>query len=412
MALCTGFLGDELTNYSQTTFLIQYYIDGMAAINSPGPWQNAYNYIFQANAIINGLQNNTAISPTINQQLTGESKFIRAFWNFYLTNLYGNIPLVTGTNYAVNDVLSRSTRSQVYQQIIADIKDAQNLLNSNYVDATDTTVTTDRGRPTTWAATALLARVYLYTASYDSAEAQATAVINNTGLYSLCQDLNNVFLANSTEAIWQLDIPLPSSINTPDGLNFILTSAPSTAAGAVGNSATISPQLLSAFDSGDNRETSWISVFTSSTIPVTNYYFPYKYKVAESSNITEYVMVLRLAEQYLIRAEANAQLGNTSGAISDLNIIRNRAGLGYYAGGSDQASILNAILHENQVEMFTEWGHRWFDLIRTGNASAVMGSPGNVCQAKGASWNPNSELFPIPENEIKLDPNLTQNNGY
>jgi hypothetical protein len=123
-------------------------------------------------------------------------------------------------------------------------------------------------------------------------------------------------------------------------------------------------------------------------------------------------MVLRLAEQYLIRSEARAEQQNLTGpngAIADLNTIRARAGLTSYSGGSDQASVLAAILHERQVEFFTEWGHRWLDLGRTGNLNAVMDS---VELAKGGSWNPDKELYPIPATELTLNPNLKQNIGY
>jgi hypothetical protein len=122
-------------------------------------------------------------------------------------------------------------------------------------------------------------------------------------------------------------------------------------------------------------------------------------------------MVLRLAEQYLIRAEAEANQGDSTDAMNDLNKIRNRAGLANYSL-LNNGPLLIAILHERQVELFTEWGNRWFDLIRTGAINAVLGSPGNVCQAKGGVWVSTSELFPIPQSEILDDPNLHQNPGY
>lgn len=421
MAQAGGLLGDELTNYSTQPLQVQYYTNAMTASNNPapGPWTTAYPfYIYPANAIIEGLQNNNAIPPVIVGQLTGESKFVRAYWYFYLTNLYGDVPLVTTTDYRTNGSIARTPQAKIYQQIIADLKDAQNLLSTNYVDATDTAITTERVRPNKVAASALLARVYLYTQKYDSAEAQASLVINNS-MYSLCSNLsgaNSVFLKNSTEAIWQLQTPVPASYNTEDCYEFYLPSAP--AAGG-GNSATISSQLLNSFEMGDKRLAQWVGVYTTTSTPAVNYYFPYKYhsyniSATNTSGITEYTMMLRLAEQYLIRAEARAQQGNTTGALSDLNTIRNRAGLANYSGAIDKAPLLAAILHERQVELFTEWGHRWLDLIRTGNINSVMGSPGNVYNAKGgvSSWNPTLQFFPIPQTERNSDANLTQNTGY
>jgi starch-binding outer membrane protein, SusD/RagB family len=412
MAQDLGLLADELTNYSAAATQLQFYTNAMIAINSNGEWTNAYNYIYQANAIIAALQGNDNIIPAVSQQLTGEALFIRAFWHFYLTNEYGDVPLVTTTLYTVNESISRTPQAQVYVQIIQDLKNAQSLLNINYVDGSDTTVTTERTRPTKAAAQALLARAYLYTGKYDSAQAQATLVINNSNLYVLDSILsptnstyspNSPFLMNSTEAIWQLYTPQPASDNTNDAQNFILQGAPSNTAD---NSTTISPQFLSSFETGDLRRSNWID-----SVPGTTYYYPYKYQAYNTASPSEYTMVLRLAEQYLIRGEAEANLGDSTDAITDLNVIRHRAGLSAY-NSLINGSLLTAILHERQVELFTEWGNRWFDLIRTGTINTVMGSPENVCQAKGGVWNSTSELFPIPQSEILDDPNLTQNAGY
>jgi len=416
MAQNQGLLSDELTNYSTNLPNIQFYTNSMLALDNNGNWNNAYNYIYQANALIAGLKNNSNIGPPIVQQITGESLFIRAFWHFYLTNMYGAIPVVTTTEYTMNASISRTPRPQVYTQIIQDLQDAQSLLNPYYVDATDTAQSTERVRPTKAAAEAMLARVYLYTNKFDSAEAEATMVINNSNLYSLDSNLsllmgpNSVFLMNSTEAIWQLYTPQPASENTVDAQNFILTSAPNTRSG---NSATISPELLNAFEPGDLRKTNWIGVYSTTDSPAINYYFPYKYQAFNVSTPTEYTMVLRLAEQYLIRAEARAQQNNPTGAVQDLNTIRLRAGLGAYSGGMDETSILAAILHERQVELFSEWGHRWFDLNRTGAADSVMGTPGqNICNLKGGEWKSDWQLYPIPQTEISTDNHLTQNPGY
>jgi starch-binding outer membrane protein, SusD/RagB family len=147
--------------------------------------------------------------------------------------------------------------------------------------------------------------------------------------------------------------------------------------------------------------------------------FPYKYKVSGNApsynqEITEYNVMLRLAEQYLIRSEAEAENNDLTDGANDLNVIRNRAGLNdiSISNASTQAGLLAAILHERQVELFAEWGSRWFDLIRTDNVNSVMGAPGNVCTYKHGTWNAYDALFPIPQTERNNDPNLTQNTGY
>jgi hypothetical protein len=116
-------------------------------------------------------------------------------------------------------------------------------------------------------------------------------------------------------------------------------------------------------------------------------------------------MVLRLAEQYLIRAEARAEQNELTGAASDLNIIRMRAGLNPTTATS-QADILTAIQHERRVELFTEWGHRWFDLRRWGTAVPLLSSE------KPNSVTEDDLLYPVPQSEISVNSNLTQNPGY
>jgi hypothetical protein len=114
---------------------------------------------------------------------------------------------------------------------------------------------------------------------------------------------------------------------------------------------------------------------------------------------------MRLAEQYLIRAEARANQDNTSDAIADLDTIRNRAGLPFISPDITKADLLNAIFHERQVELFSELGHRWLDVKRTGKADAIFG-------INKTGWAPEDALLPIPFKDRQRDPNLTQNKGY
>ncbi len=116
----------------------------------------------------------------------------------------------------------------------------------------------------------------------------------------------------------------------------------------------------------------------------------------------------RVAEQYLIRAEAKAQLGDLKGALEDLNTIRDRAGLADY-NSSSQEQIVDEIIHERQIELFSEWGNRWLDLKRTDKVDAVMT---DVSSQKGGIWNSFDRLYPIPFLDLQKDPNLVQNPGY
>jgi hypothetical protein len=245
----------------------------------------------------------------------------------------------------------------------------------------------------------MLARVYLYTGDYTDAVAQATSLISNKALYDTVS-LNQVFLRNSKEAIWQLQPTLPN-FNTQDGRAFILTASPSTA-----QPASISPQLYSAFEDGDQRKVNWI---TSATFNNKTYYSPYKYRVQTGSTITEYLMVLRLGEQYLIRAEADAQLNKINEGLNDVNLIRKRAGLADTTA-ADKQTLLAIIEHERQVELFSEWGHRWLDLKRTNRVDTIMNI---VTPLKGGgSWQSYKQLYPIPQADIDKSRALTQNPGY
>jgi len=406
MSQCAGLLSDELVSYSTNTAVRPYYTNSLLPTSNPGPWVAAYKYIYQANAVMEGLQMVGGVSPAVQKQLTGEAAFIRAFWYFYLVNCYGDVPLATTTDYKVNSTLNRTTKDKVYQQIISDLKDAKNLLNNDYVDANDTTITQERIRPNKSAAAALLARVYLYSGDYPNAEVQATGLISNER-YGLVNGLDSVFLKNSREAIWQLGVPSPSNYNTFDGYCFILQSAPNNDNSA--NTATISRNLSNSFEPGDKRKVSWIGAITYNA-PDTTYYFPFKYKNRLPSPITEYTMMLRLAEQYFIRAEAIVQQNkDLNMAVADLNVIRERAGLQDYVGPLDKNSLLTAILHERQVELFTEWGHRWFDLIRMGSLNTIMSL---ITPQKGGVWKSEWSLFPIPQSERNIDFNLSQNVGY
>ncbi|WP_259070357.1 RagB/SusD family nutrient uptake outer membrane protein [Mucilaginibacter sp. X4EP1] len=406
ISVYAGLSADELLCTANNSTNTLFYTNSLNSrqTNYGGSYQN----IYQVNAAIAGLTSSTTLTPAVQQELIGEAKFLRALNYFYITNAIGDAPLALTNDYTITDKLARAPQAQVYQQIIADLTDAQKLLSKNYLMADvqtaypATIASQERVRPNYYAATALLARVYLYTKDYQDAITQSSAIISNTSYYSLAS-LNNAFLKASLgnpEAIWQLQ---PTYYYTPDGNFFVLT-APPTLSGV-----WLSNNLLNTFEPGDQRKVNWISSYTGGG---QTYYFPYKYKVyTGTSSSPEYSMVLRLGEQYLIRAEAEAQLGQTGPAATDLNVIRTRAGLPNTTANT-QNTLLGAILHERQVELFTEWGHRWLDLKRTGNVNAVMGSPGNVCQQKGGTWSPNWALWPIPQSDILLDPALIQNPGY
>lgn len=201
----------------------------------------------------------------------------------------------------------------------------------------------------------------------------------------------------SPEAIWQLQ-PVRANFNTAEGSQFLVV-------GATRPNYELTQAMLDAFETDDDRKQEWVGF----SDPVNNpkWAFPAKYKAATGA-VTEYYVMFRLAEQYLIRSEARARqgAGKLLTAKQDLDVVRTRAGL-LPAIAADQAAVLNAIEQERRVEFFAEFGHRWFDLKRTDKAEAVLKpvSPPNTWKA-GDVW------FPIPGLEIMANPKLEQNEAY
>jgi starch-binding outer membrane protein, SusD/RagB family len=428
LAVMTGLSGDELTLYSGVTNITywRYYQNALSQTlggETIGAeyWSFLYNCVFKCNAAIEGLHAATSLSPAIKQQLLGEATFLRAFFYFYLVNLFGDLPLVLSTDPEVNTLLLRSAKSEVYKQIIADLEAAADNLSPIYLNGALLTKTTERVRPSKWAAKALLARVYLYAGDYEKAETNATQVLEQTGLYGPLPNVNGVFLKNSAEAIWQLQ-PIEIQFNTAEARTLVIPQqGPNTSA----NPVFLSDTLLKSFEQGDLRAVygNWVdtTIYRVSSTLNNTVAFPNKYKLNQldatitsstgTTNMKEYFMVLRLAEQYLIRAETRAQLGKINEAKLDLNVVRTRAGLGT-TGANDKAALLKTILKERQVELFAEWGHRWFDLKRTRMVDDVMKGI-TPLKASGAPWQSYQQLYPLPlVSDLQKAPNLEQNEGY
>jgi len=408
-----GFSSDELEVFGGTNPLETNQLTGTGFYYVNVIWTSAYKTIYNANGVIEGIAASTSgdLHDSVRKELTAEAKFVRAFAYTYLVNFFGDVPLALTVDFNKTANMARTPAADVYKQIVQDLKDAQADLAADFTYGYG-----ERIIPNKYAATALLARVYLYLGQYDDAAAQASTVISNTAQYSLVQNLNNVFLKNSAEAIWQLkqdSAILAEGTATPEGIQFL----PSPTFGNGQLSENLSSELVNSFESGDLRRTDWVDSTDGSVygLPAGNYYFAYKYKVGSPNFILggvdkEYYMALRLAEQYLIRAEAEAKgsNGGASAAIADLNVLRNRAGLGPISSGITSDSLWSAVAHERQAELFCEWGHRWFDLRRMGLAHDVLSA-----MAVKQPWAGDYQfLYPIPTTEIVDDHFLVQNPGY
>jgi hypothetical protein len=386
-----GMSADELKYYATTNrneFVSNEITTASHGTLSSFFWDRYYRYIYVANLCIEGSLRSKSLTTDVRKYLEGEAKFIRAFCYFYLVNLFGDVPLIIQTDYATNAQLPRTAATAVYTQIIQDLEEAQVLLPTTYAIQ-------ERVRPNKWTVTALLARVYLYQKNWDSAEKQATALIES-GIYALSNNLNTVFLKNSPETIWQL-YPVNPIWNTWEGRDILPSSSSAIP------QYLVTSHLLTAFEPTDQRRSSWIA---SRIYSGQLYHYPFKYKVyGNGAPQTEYYVVLRLAEQYLIRAEARAHQNKLAAGAGDINIIRQRANLPALSFSNHQ-SLLAAVDQERRIELFAEWGHRWLDLKRTQQADAVLGV------VKESTWQPTDVLWPIPQNQLNANPALKQNPGY
>lgn len=352
-------------------------------------WKESYNLIYDANAILEGLDKSTGIAKTDKEQLQGEALFIRAYIHFYLYNIFGNIPYLSGTDYRLNTIPGKLDSAAVYKLIIADLKLAKTMIQEDYV-------TPERVRVNRGVIAAMLARVYLYTRNWEAAKVESSEIIQHTALYNWVDDLDNVFLKESSGTLWQFAARSPGTA-TYEAENFNLTGVP-----AVPH-RVMSDHLLNSFEPGDLRRIHWVGILSNAS---GSWHYSNKYKQKNTqASATEYSILFRLEEQYLIRAEAKAMEEDISGAQDDLNKIRQRAGLDPTTASSKTA-LIKAILQERRVELFTELGHRFFDLKRLGEADAQL-------SAVKPGWKSKHVLWPIPDNELLLNANLKpQNTGY
>jgi hypothetical protein len=409
----TGLYSDEIKNYSLKFDPTRFYQNAIAVNNTNKVWVDFYNHIYNCNLAIEGLKNTTSVLPNRNQWI-GEALVLRAYLYFNLVNLYGDVPLAITSDYRINNTLSRSPKADVYKQMISDLIEAQSLLSAEYRNASSS-LTTERIRPNKLTATALLARVYLYTENWAKAEEQASILINDKADFAL-PTLDQAFLSASKETIWAFAVESTSAEKHNRDLTLYSFNVPAVIPPGETlskySSAIMSNSLFSAFEPGDQRLVKWSYTSSNSVVApaVADVYHLFsKYK--STVNRVEDIVLFRLAEQYLIRAEARAKqnkLTGIGGAKEDLDAVRIRAGLAGTTANTN-TDMLAAIAKERRTELFTEMGHRFFDLKRTGEINTVMAIEAPV---KGGTWNAQKQIWPIPSSEIFANPNLTQAPGY
>jgi starch-binding outer membrane protein, SusD/RagB family len=361
-------------------------------------WRDSYAGINQANEVLHALDVVADLTPEQRARFRGEALFARSLHYLNLVRYFGGVPLVTERVRTLDDVARaarpRSTEAAVYARIESDLAEAAPLLPARPVP----------GRATRDAANALLARAYLEQRKWPLAAERAGAVIAS-GQHQLAGAFRDLFqIKNGPESLFELQYTAQDANSLAfwffpnrDDLGGRWGFAPTT---SQANTRSGDPSLRALYDFEDARRA---ATFAGPTTSGGRYYGTKYFRVATGD---DNVIVLRLAEMYLVRAEARAWMGaDAATVLADVNVLRRRAGTSERTSLEldpflpEQAQLVGLVLQERRLEFALE-GHRFFDLRRAGRAEAVLGLDATRL------------LFPIPQQEIDVNPLLEQNPGY
>lgn len=366
-------------------------------------WYKTIGRASQTIEIANTFEGQTAVPGA---RVIGEAKFLRALNYFWLVRSFGAIPIQEIS------LVERAPVEEVYEYIEQDLLDAIDALplKSEYAN-------TELGRATKGAAQGLLAKVYLYQEKWQEAADMANTVITSNQ-YSLDPNYANVWRVTGENGPGSLfEIQARGEIPQHGVQQY------SQVQGARGGDNgwgwgfnTPSQNLEDAFnEAGDDIRRDATIIFAGETLfdgrvvdaGVENPRYSekaYSSANAGQSDGDKNIRVLRYAEVLLIRAEALNELGQSSAALTPLNLVRTRVKLPAITA-TDQAEVRQAIWTERRLELAMEHD-RWFDLVRTGQAEAAMAADGKTFITG------KHELFPIPNNQLVQTPEMVQNPGY
>jgi tetratricopeptide (TPR) repeat protein len=363
-------------------------------------YTSLYRCVDIANSVIANVPA-MSVAQANKDDLMGQGYFVRALSYFDLARFFGGIPNVYGTDGVVlkltpsvgvtdEDFVPRNSLRETYDQVEKDLLEAIAKLPE-----TRSSNELSKAKATKSAARALLARYYLYNRQWDKAEQYATEAIGNL---PLSVAFETAFRSkNTAESLFELQF------NATDGAGLRQWYYPSNLSGRGGTALHDATYAEMTADPADARGK--LTALNS----ITNTHYTTKWNTAQNA---DNIQILRRAEQYLIRAESRAELNNLTGALADLNIVRARAGVAASAASTKEA-VIEAIIKERKLEFVGE-GHRWFDVIRRGNALTVFA---NVVRSKGSlpSYSiriPGKQVLPIPSAEMRTNTKLVQNEAY
>lgn len=374
-------------------------------------WKLNYNGITQCNTVLERVPG-ISMDQTLKNRVLGEAYFLRAFYHFQLTQVFGDVPLMTRILPPAELKIPKTPKADIYQQIIADCDQAALFLPAQYA-------TVNIGRATKGAALALAAKTYLYQKNWDKT-LEYVAKVKALNVYNLVPDYLDNFrdsTQNNNESVWEiqhtnLELGVGNSLNQwwaskkfDGGYGF----------------AEATQSLFDAFEASDPRRKFSVAMNNdpyfgliyknsfSSTRFSTRKYIQATAEVTQKADGDINYTAIRYAEVLLWEAEALAELGRTQDAQVPLEQVRARARAQATDPATalppvtttDQALMIEAVRHERQVELSFEM-HRFFDLVRWGIAAQ------KIPEFQVGKH----EVFPIPQTEIDLNPSLVQNPNY
>ena len=381
-----NYASDNVVLYSSQAIIVpQFKAAGTSGWDptAGGGYNSYYNAINIINSVI-------AYLPEIKEEgakkdnILAQAYFLRALAYFDISRTYGGVPLILDPSESPDNGAGKkkSAYSEVLSQVRSDLEKAVSLFDESIPD---------KGRASKWAAYALLSRACLYQEDFASAQDYSSKVIDS-GKFSLCENISDFYQrAKSQESIFEF------IFSSADKLPFYTYYLPSDKGGRLDYipNPELSNELMDPSKGG--KRSQLINDKGDGVYVISQYA-----KQDGSSSI----QTLRLAEQYLIRAEARLRgsSSDTEGAVADMNVIRERAGLSPI-GKADKETLLLALERERRYELAFD-GHRFNDIIRTGRASAVF-APHDPVFSNSDYW-----VLPFPNNAILADPDLEQNPGY
>lgn len=380
------------TRHSGDPFALQQ--NALTPIINSAKWDNFYTLISRANYAIKYTPTvfQTEDSPLRNQ-LLGQARGLRGLAYFYLTRIWGDVPLITEPYESVEQdiFVARTPSADVLKQVEEDLLFAAENCADNYTGDRDKVLFTKS------AAQAFLTHLYMWQKRYDKAVEVADRIItaNRHSLVSI-SDWNNIFtMGRSAESIFEV------------GYNETQTNALRVLY-ALGSDSDYVPsaKFIASIEEGDLRKEKIYDVTQAQPRKIWKF-FGEGFNDESADPSSNNIVLTRLSDIILLKAEAHANLNQNNEALALLNQIRRRAGLEVMDASSANnlyGSLVGAILHERSIELSFE-GHRWFDLVRTGLAITTMKPINGLSDERNIVW-------PIFETTILRNPNLEQNEFY